>query len=150
MIIIYLAIKGLDNDLFNITNNYENNNISETNIENNKNEVDLVNENQPECQMKEDIDNILNKWKNNYNGQPKELLILMSSLHEVWSLDNKLIDISLRELTEDLTKASRIYKKCMLLFHDDKLKKYSPKYKYLAKQLYYILNEANDHYRNKH
>ena len=127
-------------------NDSSNNNNSSNVIQN---QIDRISDNLPEYQTKEEIDVVLDKWKKNYNGQPKELLILLSTLHEVWSKEEKLKDISLKELTMDNKLASSVYKKCMLLFHDDKIKNLSPKYKLAAKALYYILTDANKNYRDK-
>ncbi len=75
--------------------------------------------------------------------------MLLATLHEVWSKDDKLKDISVREMVDDHGLASRMYRKAMLLFHDDKIKSLSFKYKYTAKSLYYLLTKAHEDFREK-
>lgn len=82
-------------------------------------------------------------------SESKNLLLLLSTIHEVWSKDEKLKEISLKEMVDDHSVASREYRRAMLLFHDDKIKKYNYKDKYVAKSLYYILTKAHEDYREK-
>eukprot|EP00340_Litonotus_pictus_P007795 CAMPEP_0170524024 /NCGR_PEP_ID=MMETSP0209-20121228/9465_1 /TAXON_ID=665100 ORGANISM="Litonotus pictus, Strain P1" /NCGR_SAMPLE_ID=MMETSP0209 /ASSEMBLY_ACC=CAM_ASM_000301 /LENGTH=359 /DNA_ID=CAMNT_0010812487 /DNA_START=314 /DNA_END=1390 /DNA_ORIENTATION=+ len=114
----------------------------------NQTEIDLISDKVPEYELKDRIDKILEKWSMGVS-EPKNLLLLLASLHEVWSKDDKLKDISVKEMVDDSGKASRIYRKAMLLFHDDKIKKYSFKEHYVAKSLYYILTKAHEEYREK-
>jgi len=112
------------------------------------NEIDRIPSFLSESEMNEKVDDILQKWKKGVS-EPKNLLLLLSTLHEVWSKDEKLRDISVKDMVDNPNKATKEYRKAMLLFHDDKIKNYSKKEQYVAKSLYYILNEANvDHNNN--
>lgn len=82
-------------------------------------------------------------------SEKKNLLLLLATLHEVWSKDEKLKEISLKELVDDPGKASREYRKAMLYFHDDKIKRYSKRDQIIAKSLYYILTHAHEELRGK-
>lgn len=109
--------------------------------------IDQISDKMPDFQMKEEIDDVLKNWTLNLNGQPKNLLLLLSSLYEVWSKEDSLKNISLKDMCDDPKLAGRIYRKAMILFHDDKIKHYNMKEQYVAKQLYYILTKANEDHR---
>ena len=111
-------------------------------------EVDKIPDNLPEDEIKQRVNVIIDKWSNGVS-EKKNLLLLLATLHEVWSKDDKLKDISLKELVDDPAKASREYRKAMLYFHDDKIKKYSIRDQLIAKSLYYILTHAHEDYRGK-
>lgn len=112
-------------------------------------ELDSIPENIPEMELHDRIDKALGKWQQGVS-ESKNLLLLLSTLHEVWTKEEKLKDISLKDMVNDNKLASREYRKCMLFFHDDKIKKYSEKDQYIAKSLYYILTQAHEVYRNTH
>lgn len=111
-------------------------------------EIDKIPENLPEDEIKQRVNIIIDKWSNGVS-EKKNLLLLMATLHEVWSKDDKLKEISLKELVDDPAKASREYRKAMLYFHDDKIKRYSVRDQIIAKGLYYILTHAHEEYRGK-
>jgi hypothetical protein len=112
-----------------------------------KNQLDLLSDSLPESELKEKIDSIIEKWRMGPGGQPKNLLLLLSSLHEVWSIDKKLKDIKLKDLYDDTGLATRVYKRCMLQFHVDKTQSLNLKYQLIAKQIYYVMTQANETYR---
>lgn len=110
-------------------------------------DLDSVSDSLPESDLKEKVDKILSQWQLGPSSQPKNLLLLLSTLHEVWSREPKLKEINNKELIDDQGLATRTYRRCMLLFHDDKIKSLSKKEQYIAKQLYYILSYAHDAHR---
>lgn len=110
-------------------------------------EIDSISDNISESEMRDRVDLIIKKWTLGVSDQPKNLLMILSTLKEVWSKDPKLHDISLKELVDDPSLASKTYRRCMLLFHDDKIKNYNMKDKYVAKQIYYILTQAQGDHR---
>lgn len=137
--------KSPNTSFSNVNNNsYSNSNVSFSD----KNEIDRISEQQPENDIKDAVDKILENWSKGVSEQ-KNLLMLLATLHEVWSKDDKLKDISVREMVDDHGLASRMYRKAMLLFHDDKIKKLSYKYQYTAKSLYYLLTKAHEDFREK-
>lgn len=138
----------LNNDGGNSSNNnsFNNSGILDDFTKQNKNSIDSIPNSLSENEMQEKVDIIIQKWSMNKNC-PKNLLLLLSSLHEIWSRDEKLKDISLKDLVDDKGLASRVYRKSMLLFHDDKIKNLTTKEKYVAKSLYYLLTKAHEDYR---
>ena len=70
-------------------------------------EIDSISNNLPETEMKDRVDMILKKWTIGVSDQPKNLLMILSTLKEVWSKDPKLHDISLKELVDDPSLASK-------------------------------------------
>ena len=110
------------------------------------NEIDRIPSGLLEEETKNQINKILGQWCYGSTGEKKNLLLLLSTLHEVWSKDEKLKEISLRELVEDASLASRTYRKIMVLFHDDKIKKYSIKEQWVARELYHIFTEAKSNF----
>lgn len=114
-----------------------------------KSKLDSIPENLPYDDITSRVDSILKEWMIGVGGQQKNLLLLLSTLHEVWTKDETLKEISLEKMVENSRLAINTCRKKMGLFHDDKIKGLSVKEQYTAKSLYLILAKAKDELENK-
>lgn len=64
------------------------------------NEIDNVPSYLTDDEIKEAIDKIIQKWTIGLN-EKKNLLYLLSTLHEVWTCDPTWKEVSMKELVED-------------------------------------------------
>ena len=106
--------------------------------------IDKIPTNISEDEIKEKVDQILNKWILGGEGK-KNLLFLLTTLHEVWTLSNLGIP-EMQTLVNDKASVRTYYKKAMRELHADKNRDKDFKTKYIASCLYQILNEANANY----
>lgn len=108
------------------------------------NPIDNVSENLPEDDIKDKVNTIIYEWAKGGEGQ-KNLLFLLTTLHEVWKSTN--LDIpDMQTLVNDKAKVKTFYKKAMRDLHPDKNRDKNFKTKYIASCLYQLLNEANSNY----
>ena len=108
------------------------------------NPLDNVSENLPEDEIKDKVNVIIKEWSKGEEGQ-KNLLFLLTTLHEVWK-SPILPDFDMKTLVNDKSKVRTFYKKAMRDLHADKNKDKNFKTKYIASCLYQLLNEANSNY----
>jgi hypothetical protein len=110
----------------------------------NMNEIDKIPNNLPDDDIKDRVDPIINKWTLGGEGK-KNLLFLLTTLHEVWTSPN--LDIpDMQTLVNDKAAVRTFYKKAMRDLHADKNRDKDYKTKYVASCLYQALNEANSNY----
>ena len=122
---------------YDFTSNSNNNN-------GNMNEIDKIPNNLPDDEIKDRVDPIINKWILGGEGK-KNLLFLLTTLHEVWISPN--LDIpDMQTLVNDKAAVRTFYKKAMRDLHADKNRDKDYKTKYVASCLYQALNEANSNY----
>ena len=108
------------------------------------NSLDFIPDNLPEEDMKERVNAIINEWAKGGEGQ-KNLLFLLTTLHEVWK-SNSLKIPDMQTLVNNKSKVRTYYKMAMRDLHADKNRDKDPKTKYIASCLYQLLNEANSNY----
>ena len=108
------------------------------------NSLDFIPDNLPEEDMKERVNAIINEWAKGGEGQ-KNLLFLLTTLHEVWK-SNSLQIPDMQTLVNNKAKVRTFYKNAMRDLHADKNRDKDPKTKYIASCLYQLLNEANSNY----
>lgn len=106
--------------------------------------IDNVSENLPEDDIKGKVNIIISEWSKGGEGQ-KNLLFLLTTLHEIWKSDN-LDKPDMKTLVNDKAKLRTFYKKAMRDLHPDKNRDKDFKTKYIASCLYQLLNEANSNY----
>jgi hypothetical protein len=117
---------------------------SSANNNGNMNEIDKIPNNLPDDDIKDRVDPIINKWTLGGEGK-KNLLFLLTTLHEVWTSPN--LDIpDMQTLVNDKAAVRTFYKKAMRDLHADKNADKDYKTKYVASCLYQALNEANSNY----
>ena len=106
--------------------------------------IDRISKNLPDDDIKAQVDPIIDKWTLGGEGK-KNLLFLLTTLHEVWTESN--LDIpEMQKLVNDKATVRTFYKKAMRELHADKNRDKDYKTKYIASCLYQILNEANSNY----
>ena len=110
----------------------------------NMNSLDLIPDNLPEEDMKDRVNKIINEWSLGGEGK-KNLLFLLTTLHEVWK-SNSLKIPDMQTLVNNKSKVRTFYKNAMRDLHADKNRDKDPKTKYIASCLYQLLNEANSNY----
>ena len=108
------------------------------------NSLDYIPDNLPEDEMKDKVNKIINEWSLGGEGK-KNLLFLLTTLHEVWK-SNSLKIPDMQTLVNDKSKVRTYYKNAMRDLHADKNRDKDPKTKYIASCLYQLLNEANSNY----
>ena len=108
------------------------------------NSLDYIPDNTPEDEMKEKVNKIINEWSLGGEGK-KNLLFLLTTLHEVWK-SNSLKIPDMQTLVNNKSKVRTYYKNAMRDLHADKNRDKDPKTKYIASCLYQLLNEANSNY----
>ena len=104
-------------------------------------EIDKIPDNLDEDELKERINKVINKWTMGVN-EKKNLLFLITTLHEVWTHSN-FETPPMQKLVNDKTAVRTYYKKAMRELHADKNRDKDFKTRYIAESLYQILNEAN-------
>ena len=126
----------------------DNNNINTQNQQpvhdftgSNLNEIDKIPDNLDEDEIKNRVNIIINRWIMGVN-EKKNLLLLITTLHEVWTHSN-LETPPMQKLVNDKTAVRSYYKKAMRELHADKNRDKDFKTRYIAEMLYQILNEAN-------
>ena len=107
-------------------------------------DLDFVPDNLPEEDMKDRVNKIINQWSLGGEGK-KNLLFLLTTLHEVWK-SNSLKIPDMQTLVNNKSKVRTYYKMAMRDLHADKNRDKDPKTKYIASCLYQLLNEANSNY----
>ena len=105
------------------------------------NEIDKIPDNLDEDEIKNRVNIIINRWIMGVN-EKKNLLLLITTLHEVWTHSN-LETPPMQKLVNDKTAVRSYYKKAMRELHADKNRDKDFKTRYIAEMLYQILNEAN-------
>ena len=129
----------------NINQNYQNQNQPVHDFTGSKlYEIDKIPDNLDEDELKERINKVINKWTMGVN-EKKNLLFLITTLHEVWTHSN-LETPPMQKLVNDKTAVRTYYKKAMRELHADKNRDKDFKTRYIAENLYQILNEANAAY----
>ena len=129
----------------NLNQNYQNQNQPVHDFTGSKlYEIDKIPENLDEDELKERINKVINKWTMGVN-EKKNLLFLITTLHEVWTHSN-LENPPMQKLVNDKTAVRTYYKKAMRELHADKNRDKDFKTRYIAESLYQILNEANAAY----
>lgn len=108
------------------------------------NEIDKVSTSLSEDEIKDKCNAIISKWTQGVN-EPKNLLFLLTTLHEVWSHTTLEIP-NMQTLVNDKAAVRTYYKKAMRDLHADKNRDKDFKTQYVASSLYQILNEANSNY----
>ena len=106
--------------------------------------IDNIPNTLPDDDIKERVNQIINKWILGGEGQ-KNLLFLLTTLHEVWT-DSKLTIPDMQTLVNDKAAVRTWYKKAMKELHPDKNIDKDFKTQFIASRLYQILNEANSNY----
>ena len=106
--------------------------------------IDNIPNTLPDDDIKERVNQIINKWILGGEGQ-KNLLFLLTTLHEVWT-DSKLTIPDMQTLVNDKAAVRTWYKKAMKELHPDKNVAKDFKTQFIASRLYQILNEANSNY----
>ena len=106
--------------------------------------IDNIPNTLPDDEIKEKVDPIIKKWILGGEGQ-KNLLFLLTTLHEVWTT-SKLTIPDMQTLVNDKAAVRTYYKKAMRELHADKNRDKDFKTRYIAASLYQILNEANSNY----
>ena len=104
-------------------------------------EIDKIPDNLDEDEIKNRVNIVINKWSMGVN-EKKNLLFLITTLHEVWTHSN-LETPPMQKLVNDKTAVRTYYKKAMRELHADKNRDKDFKTRYIAETLYQILNEAN-------
>lgn len=107
--------------------------------------IDKIPNNIPDDEIKERVDAIINKWTIGGEGQ-KNLLFLLTTLHEVWTTGSNLENPDMQTLVNDKAAVRTFYKRAMRELHADKNRDKDFKTKYIASCLYQLLNEANSNY----
>ena len=107
--------------------------------------IDRIPNNISEDDIKDQVDPIINKWTLGGEGK-KNLLFLLTTLHEVWTTESHLDIPDMATLVNDKAAVRTFYKKAMRELHADKNRDKDFKTKYIASCLYQILNEANSNY----
>ena len=107
------------------------------------NSLDYIPDNLPEEDMKDKVNAIINEWAKGGEGK-KNLLFLLTTLHEVWKSNLQIPDM--QTLVNNKSKVRTFYKNAMRDLHADKNRDKDPKTKYIASCLYQLLNEANSNY----
>ena len=107
--------------------------------------IDRIPNNLSEDDIKDRVDPIINKWTLGGEGK-KNLLFLLTTLHEVWTTESHLDIPDMQTLVNDKAAVRTFYKKAMRELHADKNRDKDYKTKYIASCLYQILNEANSNY----
>ena len=107
--------------------------------------IDKIPNNIPDEEIKERVDAIINKWTIGGEGQ-KNLLFLLTTLHEVWTTGSNLETPEMKTLVNDKAAVRTFYKRAMRELHADKNRDKDYKTKYIASCLYQLLNEANSNY----
>lgn len=108
--------------------------------------IDRLPTNLAEDDLKERIDEIVKKWSMGLHER-KNVLFLLSTLHEVWSNDPSWPGVSTQELVNNpktLSSKFRLAKACL---HPDKNTNKDFKTQYIASCLYQIFSEASDLYK---
>jgi len=107
--------------------------------------IDKIPNNLPDEEIKQQVDPIIMKWTLGGEGK-KNLLFLLTTLHEVWTVNSNLQPPDMQTLVNDKAAVRTFYKKAMRELHADKNVDKDYKTKYIASSLYQILNEANSNY----
>lgn len=107
--------------------------------------IDQIPTNLGEEETKLRVNKIIAEWEQGIN-EKKNLLFLLTTLHEVWTNDTSLGTISMQDLVNNKASVKTYYKKAMRSLHPDKNKTKDFKTQYIASCLYQILNEANSIY----
>ena len=107
------------------------------------NALDYIPDNLPEEDMKDKVNVIINEWAKGGEGK-KNLLFLLTTLHEVWKSNLQIPDM--QTLVNNKSKVRTFYKNAMRDLHADKNRDKDPKTRYIASCLYQLLNEANSNY----
>lgn len=108
--------------------------------------MDKLPTNLSEDDLKERIDEIVKKWSMGIHER-KNVLFLLSTLHEVWTNDPSWPGVSTQELVNNSKTLSSKFRLAKACLHPDKNKNKDFKTQYTASCLYQIFSEASDLYK---
>ena len=101
-------------------------------------------DNLDEDEIKNRVNIIINRWIMGVN-EKKNLLLLITTLHEVWTHSN-LETPPMQKLVNDKTAVRSYYKKAMRELHADKNRDKDFKTRYIVEMIYQIINEDNEEF----